>query len=284
MAIHDWSLGFYQLTSSEITRKAKSNLAFALNVLPKERRDDMVVFYAFCRVIDDIADEESRPVPQRKAELAQWRVGLTEGFSAPDDFQQEVVAMQKKYQIPQELMIAIIDGCDMDTAPQRFQTWEELQGYTWKVACAVGLISLKLFGASHPQSEIYAVHLGHALQLTNILRDVAEDIENGHRIYLPLADLEKFGYSEDDLVDRKYDDRFIALMSFETERCAALYEQARASLPAEDRKALVCAEVMREIYHTVLTQMRADKFRVFEKRYSLSKFRKMAILAKYMIS
>ncbi len=272
------------MTSSEITRKAKSNLAFALNVLPKERRDDMVVFYAFCRVIDDIADEESLPVPQRKAELAQWRVGLLEGFSQPSDFQQEVVAMQQKYQIPTALMIAIIDGCDMDTAPQRFQTWEDLQTYTWKVACAVGLISLKLFGATHPLSETYAVHLGHALQLTNILRDVGEDMANGQRIYLPLADLEKFGYSEEDLVSRKYDDRFIALMTFETERCASLYEQARASLPAEDRKALVCAEVMREIYHTVLTQMRADKFHVFEKRYSLSKFRKMAILAKHMIS
>ena len=87
------------MTSSEITRKAKSNLAFALNVLPKERRDDMVVFYAFCRVIDDIADEESRPVEQRKAELAQWRTGLSAGFHSPDDFQQEVLAMQQKYQM-----------------------------------------------------------------------------------------------------------------------------------------------------------------------------------------
>lgn len=271
------------MRSSEITRKAKSNLAFALNILPKERREDMVVFYAYCRVIDDIADEESRSVEQRKTELQEWRDGICHGFTDPTHFQTEVVTLQKKYQIPQDLMVAIIDGCTMDTEPQRFQTWEDLQGYTWKVACAVGLISLKLFGATHPTSETYAVALGHALQLTNILRDIREDLDNGARIYLPMEDLQRFGYSEADLVERIYDDRFLALMSFEAERTESLYEIARASLPTDDRKALMAAEVMRDIYHTVLQQMRADGFKVYEKRYSLSNFRKMAILAKHMV-
>lgn len=271
------------MRSSEITRKAKSNLAFALNILPKERREDMVVFYAYCRVIDDIADEESRPVEKRKAELLEWREGICKGFAEPTPFQREVIAMQEKYQIPQELMVAIIDGCMMDTEPQRFQTWEDLQGYTWKVACAVGLISLKLFGATHPASQTYAVALGHALQLTNILRDIREDLDNGQRIYLPMEDLQRFGYSEADLIARTVDDRFYALMNFEAQRTEALYEQARASLPADDRKALMAAEVMRDIYHTVLQQMRADGFKVFQKRYSLSNFRKMAILAKHMV-
>ncbi|HBE23503.1 MAG TPA: squalene synthase HpnD [Verrucomicrobiales bacterium] len=271
------------MKSSEITRKAKSNLAFALNILPKERRDDMVVFYAYSGVIDDIADEESRPVPQRKAELADWREGLASGFMAPTDFQKEVIALVDKYQIPVDLMTAIINGCEMDTEPLRFRTWEDLQGYTWKVACAVGLISLKLFGANDPKSESFAVALGHALQLTNIMRDIGEDAANNGRIYLPLDDLAKFSLTEADLLNRCYDARFTALMQFEYERCHQLYETARTSLPASDRKALVCAEVMREIYHTVLTQMKADQFRVFDKRYSLSTFRKMAILAKHMV-
>lgn len=271
------------MRSSEITRKAKSNLAFALNILPKERREDMVVFYAYCRVIDDIADEESRPVENRKTDLLEWREGISKGFTEPTPFQREVLAMQEKYQIPRELMVAIIDGCMMDTEPQRFQTWEDLQGYTWKVACAVGLISLKLFGATHPASETYAIALGHALQLTNILRDIREDLDNGKRIYLPLEDLERFGYSEADLIARTVDDRFFSLMNFEAERAEALYEKARASLPASDRKALIAAEVMRDIYHSVLQQMRANGFKVFQKRYSLSNFRKMAILAKHMV-
>jgi 15-cis-phytoene synthase len=271
------------MTSSEITRKAKSNLAFALHILPKERREDMVVFYAFCRVIDDIADEESRPVELRIAALDAWREGLTQGFDAATDFEREVVALRKKYDIPLHLMIAIIDGCAMDTRPQRFQAWTDLQDYTWKVACAVGLVSLKLFGATHPVSETYAIALGHALQLTNILRDIREDLENNDRIYLPLEDMRRFDYSEDDLRTHVQDERFQSMMCFLADRAEGLYEQARSSLPADDRKALMAAEVMREIYHSVLQQMRADHFRVFDKRYSLSRFRKMALLAKHMI-
>jgi 15-cis-phytoene synthase len=271
------------MTSSEITRKAKSNLAYALNILPKERRDDMVVFYAYCRVIDDIADDESRTVAQRKADLDAWHSGLYDGFQDPDAFQTEVITLVQKYDIEPSLMCAIIEGCRMDTEPQRFETWEELQEYTWKVASAVGLISIKLFGANSLQSELYAVTLGHALQLTNILRDINEDLANENRIYLPRQDMQRFGYSEDDLIARLYDDRFRSLMTMLADRAEDLYLQARKLLPAQDRRALMAAEVMAEIYHTVLDQMRADQFRVFEKRYSLSKFRKMAILGKHLL-
>jgi len=283
MALYDWSLGLDQMNSSEITRKAKSNLAFALQILPREQREDMVVFYAYCRVIDDIADDESRSIEQRILDLNAWRDGLHHGFHNPTDFESEVVALQKKYDISIDLLVAIIDGCMMDTQPQRFQTWEELQGYTWKVACAVGLVSLKLFGAKDPDAERYAVALGHALQLTNILRDIREDLDNGQRIYLPLADLQRFDYTEADLLARVHDDRFIALMNHMADRAETLYQEAGNLLPSSDRKALIAAEVMREIYHNVLQQMRADGFQVFEKRYSLSSLRKMAILAKHMI-
>ncbi len=271
------------MTSSEITRKAKSNLAYALTILPKERRDDMVVFYAYCRVIDDIADDESRPVEQRKTALLEWKNGILSGFANPDDFQREVIAMVEKYQIPALLMSAVIEGCLMDTEPQSFETWEDLQKYTWKVASAVGLISIRLFGASHPQAEEYAVALGHALQLTNILRDVNEDLANENRIYLPRQIMSEFGYSERDLIAKVYDERFRKMMSKLADKAEALYLQARKLLPESDRRALLAAEVMAEIYHTVLDQMRADQFRVFDKRYSLSKFRKLAILGKHLL-
>jgi phytoene synthase len=271
------------MNSSEITRQAKSNLAFALHILPRERRDDMIVFYAFCRVIDDIADEESMPVEQRITELNAWKNGIVHGFDQPTDFQSEVATLQKKYQIPADLLTAIIDGCMMDTRPQRFATWEDLQGYTWKVACAVGLISIELFGATDPQAKEYAVALGHALQLTNILRDVGEDLDNGGRIYLPLDDLAKFQLTEQDLLAKTYDQRFISMMHFQASRAQMLYADACRLLPKSDQKFLVAAEVMHEIYQTVLDQMIADRFRVFEKRYALSKFHKMAILAKHLM-
>jgi phytoene synthase len=271
-------------TASEITRRAKSNLAFALGILPRERRDDMVVFYAFCRVIDDLADDEGVPAPEREAALDGWRHGLEHGFAAPSDFQREVVELRDRHKLPVELLVAIIEGCRMDLRPQRFQTWEDLSGYTWKVACAVGLVSIRIFGCRNPASERYAVALGHALQLTNILRDVGEDLDNGGRIYLPLADLARFQYTERDLLDRVYDARFIAMMREQAERAEAFYREADAAITDEDRAALVPAQIMGEIYHAVLAKMRADGFKVFDKRYRISGARKLAILSKRLLS
>jgi phytoene synthase len=271
-------------TASEITRKAKSNLAFALGILPKERRDDMVVFYAFCRVIDDIADDAEIPLAERKAALSEWKHGLEHGFERPNEFQQEVVELRDRRQLPTDLLVAIIDGCRMDLKPQRFGTWEDLSQYTWKVACAVGLVSIRIFGCKDPLSEKYAVALGHALQLTNILRDVGEDLANGGRIYLPLADLARFQYTERDLIGRVYDGRFLALMQYEADRAEAFYREAAEALTDLDRSALVPAQIMGEIYHAVLAKMRADGYKVFNKRYRISGARKLAILSKRLLS
>lgn len=270
--------------ASQITRKAKSNLAFALSILPRERREDMVVFYAFCRTMDDLADDPGIVVEDRVRALDIWEKGITDGFESPEEFQCEVISLRDRRQIPNELLVAIIDGCRMDLQPQRFETWEDLSGYIWKVACAVGLVSIRIFGCQNPASERYAVALGHALQLTNILRDIEEDLANGCRIYLPLEDLASFGYSEQDLVARVRDDRFLALMNHEALRAETYFREAAEALPAIDRKALIPARIMAEIYHRLLDQMRADRFRVFEKRYRVSKARKLAILSKHLIA
>ena len=269
--------------SAEITKQAKSNLAFALQILPKERRDGMVTFYAFCRVVDDLADDPDRPIDEREESLKAWKKGLEEGFLNPVPLQQEVVDLMARYSIPVHLLTAIIDGCLMDLRPQRFGTWEDLSQYTYKVACAVGLASLKVFGATDPASERYAVALGHALQLTNILRDVGEDLSNGVRIYLPLADMARFQYTERDLIGRVYDGRFMALMAFEAERTEAYYREAIELMPKSDAKALVPAEIMRSIYQTLLEKMKRDHFKVFHQRYRLSKARKMGIFSKHLL-
>ncbi|MEM9237011.1 MAG: phytoene/squalene synthase family protein [Verrucomicrobiota bacterium] len=269
--------------AAEITRLAKSNLAFALQILPKDRRDDAVVFYAFCRVIDDLADDLSVALEDREAGLKEWRDGLAAGFKEPDALQAEVVEMATRREIPTELLVAIVDGCRMDLRPQRFEQWEDLSEYTWKVACAVGLSAMRIFGGKVPDCEPYAVALGHALQITNILRDVGEDLDNGGRIYLPLSDLKRFDYSEEDLKARVYDERFRALMEFEAKRAEEYYREAEVALPEDDRKAMVAAEIMREIYSALLSKMRKDAFRVMDQRYSLSKARKMTIFSKHMM-
>lgn len=270
--------------ASDITRRAKSNLAFALNILPKERREDAGVFYAFCRTIDDLADAPGLPPEARQAALESWKCGLLHGFAAPDALQQQLVALRDRHQIPNELLGAIIDGCLMDLHPQRFQTWDDLSHYIWKVACAVGLVSIRLFGCTDPASAHYATTLGHALQLTNILRDISEDLANGARIYLPLDDLARFDYSQQDLLDRVDDARFLALMTHEADRADALFREAAACLPAADRNALLPARIMGEIYQVLLENMRGDGFRVLHQRYSVSKVRKLAILSRHLMS
>lgn len=267
----------------EITRRARSNLAFALPILPKERREDAVVFYAFCRVVDDLADDRSIPLEEREAGLQAWETGLREGFPQPDGLQCQVMEMMHRRDVPTHLMMAVVDGCRMDLRPQRFGTWEDLSQYTWKVACAVGLMAMRIFGAKDILTERYAVALGHALQLTNILRDVDEDLANGGRIYLPLADLQRFQYTERDLVGRVHDGRFVALMAYEAGRAEDFYREAGESLPGSDRRAMLAAEVMREIYGRLLKKMKNDGFRVFDKRYGLSKPGKVSIFAKHLL-
>ncbi len=271
------------LDASEITRRAQSNLAFALRILPREQRADMVVFYAFCRTLDDLADAPGVPTDQRAKDLVAWQDGLRHGFAHPTTLQQQVLDLRDRRHIDTDLLLAIIDGCRRDLQPQRFQSWDDLAEYVWQVACVVGLVSIRLFGCRDPGAERYAVALGRALQLTNILRDVAEDHDNGGRIYLPLEDLARFNYTEQDLASRVYDERFRALMAFEAERADGFFREAAAAMPAAERRVLAPARIMAEIYHYLLVQMRRDGYRVYDRRYRISLPRKFAILVKHLL-
>ncbi|MBG7607039.1 MAG: phytoene/squalene synthase family protein [Verrucomicrobia bacterium] len=271
-------------SASEITRKAKSNLAFALKILPKDKRDDTVVFYAFCRSVDDLADDLGIPKPERREGLSRWEEGIRSGFPESDNFGTEVGEMMDRRGIPQEWMLEIIDGCRMDLEVQRFQGWDELAAYNRKVAGVVGLVCTRLFGCVHEDSDKYAIALGNALQLTNILRDIGEDLSNGGRMYLPINDLIRFQYSERDLIGKVYDGRFLAVMQYESERADYLFAEAEKLIPEIDRAALVPARIMAETYRCLLSKMRKGKFRVFDRRYSVSKARKLVILSKYLLA
>ena len=269
-------------TAAEITKKAKSNLAFALQCVPADRREHLVTFYAFCRVIDDLADDLELPIAEKKLGLAQWKevfdTSTVNSSLALPELQENALKVRDLYDIPSEYFTNVIEGCQMDLVPQRFGTWEDLQEYTYRVASSVGLVCLPLFGADPKRSREYAVALGHALQLTNILRDIGEDLANGERIYVPVDDLARFEYTEIDLRGRVYDDRFLAFMSDQADRAEALYARATELLPKEDYKALLAPRIMHRIYHTLLGKMREDNFRVLDRRYRLNKFQKLALL------
>jgi phytoene synthase len=167
--------------------------------------------------------------------------------------------------------LEIIAGMEMDLDPVIYATWDDLRLYCHRVAGVVGLVSIGIFGANDPLAREYALNLGLAFQLTNILRDVGQDFANEGRVYLPQADMVRFGVTRDDLASSRRGAAFLALMDFEAARAADFYRAADAAFPASDRRALVAAEIMRAVYSRLLEKMRRDRWRVFDRRYSLGK-------------
>jgi phytoene synthase len=171
--------------------------------------------------------------------------------------------------------LEIIAGMEMDLDGASYATWEQLELYCHRVASVVGLVSLGIFGAKDPGAREYALKLGLAFQLTNILRDVGQDFANEGRIYLPQEDMMRFGVTREDLASGRRNEAFLALMDFESVRADEFYRAAVASRPASDRKALVAAEIMRAVYSRLLEKMRLDRWQVFDRRYSLGKLTKL---------
>ncbi len=271
--------GWHPAQARSADFSAKSNLALAFISLPRDKRQDMNVFYTFCRLIDDIADTDTLPPEQKTDLLNAWRSALTSPAAASTDAAGLLVdklhGLMAKYPIPVEHLLEVIAGVEMDVDGRQYQTFEQLRTYCHRVASVVGLVSIEIFGYRDPSCHRYAVDLGMALQLTNIIRDVGVDLDNGGRIYLPTEDLERFGYTTADLRARTNDARFKALMKFEAKRAEGFYRSATSNLAARDRCSMTAAEIMREIYWKLLKDIRNDRFDVFAKRYRLSKGRKL---------
>ncbi len=210
---------------ARITRQASSNFYYAFMLLPLERRRALYAVYAFCRFVDDIADDDSITDPA--AMLARWRDELDNVFAGTPTrpVSRALAENTARFNIPRRYFEEVIDGVEMDLSQRRYETFDELSLYCRRVASAVGLICIEIFGYSNPATRIYAEKLGLAFQLTNIIRDVREDAERG-RIYLPLEDLRRFGVTESELLDGVYNDRFRALMAFEASRARRLLSRS----------------------------------------------------------
>jgi 15-cis-phytoene synthase len=266
------------MNAAKITRESKSNLALAFVSLGRERRHDMTVFYAFCRVIDDIADATDPSPSQKQEQLNQWRAWVRAAGPAEPPLAADLRTLLAKYALTPEMLDEIIAGVEMDLHQTRYPTFDDLRVYCYHVASAVGLVSIEIFGYRNPACKEYAVQLGLALQMTNIIRDVGKDLDKG-RIYLPQEDLERFRYSEAELKEKQYNDRFVALMEFEAGRARKFFASASEVLPPEDRPSMVAAEIMSSVYRGLLRRMEADRFRVFEKDYHLNKLEKAGRVA-----
>src|SRR6266540_4231528 len=219
-----------------ITRKSTSNLALAFILLPKAKREGMTALYAFCREVDDVADEQSVPAEERRARLAAWRADIARACAgqAPEfPVNRELRPVIAAHQLPFALFDELIRGVEMDLDVNRYETFSQLEHYCYRVASVVGLLSIEIFGYTQPACRDYADHLGKALQLTNILRDVRIDAERG-RIYLPLEELRRCGVSESEIFRFEYTDRFQRLAANVAERARFHYRRARELLPLDD--------------------------------------------------
>jgi phytoene synthase len=251
--------------SRTITRKSASNLALAFVMLPKAKRDGMSALYAFCREVDDVADDESVPADQRRRELQRWRedVRLACGDGEPQmAVNRELQGVIRKYKLPFQLFDELLQGVEMDLEIKRYETYQELEVYCYRVASVVGLLSIEIFGYQKPACRDYAVYLGKALQLTSILRDVRADAERG-RIYLPLSELAACQVRPEEILRCEYSPRFLALAESVAARAREFYRLARQSLPPEDRRSMVAAELMGSVYWRLLRKLERRRFNVF---------------------
>ena len=252
--------------SQLVTAKSGSNLAAAFFLLPKAKRHAMVALYAFCREVDDAADNDSVPSVKRAASLQQWRDDIRRACEwGEPQFQvcRELRPFIRQFALPFYLFDELLVGMESDLEKNRYRDFDELKLYCHRVASVVGLLSIRIFKCDGDEAERYAENLGQALQLTNILRDVAEDAKRG-RIYLPQSMLEKHEVAEEDILNGRFSAGYANATQEIAERAWAHYRLARESFPEEQRQRLVASEAMGGIYWRLLGKLRAVQYNVFQ--------------------
>jgi phytoene synthase len=267
----------------ELTRQHAKNFYYAFLFLPPPKREAIYAVYAFCRYSDDIVDESHDLVTQQTM-LHAWRQELHNCYAGQPThvITRALQPVLETYAIPQHYFEELLDGVSMDLTIHRYATFNDLKQYCYRVASVVGLICIEIFGYSHPGVQSYARHLGIALQLTNIMRDIKEDTERG-RIYLPLEDLQAFRYPETALLQQRYTPEFVDLMAYQACRVAEYYRKAEASLLPGDRAGLVAPEIMAGIYQATLRKMARRRYNVWQGRTSLPTVHKVLIALRVFV-
>ena len=263
-----------------ITRREAKNFYYAFLTLPVAKRRAIYAAYAFCRHCDDTVDEETSTEAKLKA-LSDLQANLDSTYSgsASSPVYVALADVARNYDIPQDYFQEIILGVESDLVKDRFQNFDELKEYCYRVASVVGLICLQIFGYEDDRAKEYAVDLGLAMQLTNIIRDVREDLDMG-RVYLPQDEMARFGYSEDDLRNGVRNEAFLELMRFQSQRAREYFDRGFKLLPYLSRRSRACPAVLGALYSKVLDRIEASDYNVLESRVSLSKAEKIGITAK----
>ncbi|MFZ1289450.1 MAG: presqualene diphosphate synthase HpnD [Melioribacteraceae bacterium] len=261
-----------------MSKKSKSSFYYTFAFLQKNKREAIKTVYAFCRKTDDIVDNNFESLELRFENLKKWKSDFElslKGKSKNPIFV-ELKHVTDFYKIPTKPFYDLIDCVEMDLVKNRYENFDELKKYCYNVASTVGLMTIPIFGYKNSSTEKFAINLGIALQLTNIIRDVKTDAQN-NRIYLPKEDLRKFGYSESELVNSTYNEKFVELMKFQTNRARKFYNEADKFLSSKDRSNMFTARAMEYIYLRLLDKIEQENYDVFSKKIRVSNINKIFI-------
>lgn len=265
----------------DITKERAKNFFFGIRLLPQERRDSLCACYAFFRISDDLSDDEA--ITDKDKHLAAWRANIL-GVAEPHPVLSAFHDTVQKYAIPTRYFEELLDGTTSDLSVTRYETFDELYRYCYRVASTVGLVCLHVFGFDHsPEALAQAEARGIAFQLTNILRDLSEDGERG-RIYLPQEDLRRFGVSEADFLAGRDTPELRALLTFQVERAKEYYEKSAPLSARVDSESRASLDAMTSIYRALLGKVESMGTRVFRERAKLSKLEKLSLAGKTALS
>jgi len=264
--------------AKKISKSSNSSFYYAFNLLPAEKRNAMNTVYAFCRKTDDIVDEGAEPEDVKYEKLRKWRIELEKAIYGSSNYPllNKLAATIRNFNIPIEPFFELVKGMEMDLQKNRYLTFDDLQLYCYRVASTVGLMCIEIFGYNHASTKDFAINLGIALQLTNILRDLKKDVEAG-RIYLPKEDLKKFKYSEEDLLNLKYNENFQLMMQYEVNRAKQYFDKATECLNLDDKGKMFAARAMQHIYYKILEKIIEADYDVYNNEIEASKFEKIGI-------
>ena len=277
-----FSVSHAQAYCTALTKKSGSNFYYSFLFLPRKRRAAMYTVYAFCKEVDNAVDEPpAGSNPQE--ELRRWRAELKAAYRGTPTFPVTISLAEhvRQLSIPQAYFEELIKGVEMDLASSRYTSFQDLSVYCYRVASVVGLICLHVFGPTSARAQDYAVNLGMAFQLTNILRDIGTDAAQG-RIYLPQEDLEKFGCTDQAILQRQESTELRTLLHFEAARAHEYYAKAQAAfeaLPAQDQRSLTVSEIMRAVYFRILQKLERPKHQIFGPRARLATTHRLAVAA-----
>lgn len=275
-------------SASRIVKKSKTNFLYSTIFLGHEKQEALKVIYSFCRHSDDIVDDEHADFDTKKKNLEEWKNEFINSLNSNSRIKIliDLKYIIDKYKISPDIFLDLLKGMEMDLEKSSYKTFDELKQYCYFAASTVGLMTIEVFGYKDKAIKEYAINLGIALQLTNILRDVKKDALKG-RIYLPIDDIEKYGYSEKDLIDSVYNENFQKLMKYECEIAKSFYKKANSYLVKSEKGRMMSARIIEHIYFKLLEKIEKCDFNVFEKRIRISKIRKLylayAVFLKYKL-